>query len=249
MIGALVVAASAGAARGGTLIRADFDTANPTFPYAYAGNFAASTQAVTDGAGVAASRAYQMVVNATSADPTLYTFGAGVVQTSPFAGLTRPGALSDLTYSAAVSLGGARSGVTSTPVTLQLQFRVPDGPDVDIDQDVALILEVTRTATADGAFHVISGDLGGARVVQGSLAGLQSAIDAGQLRTVQLNFDVANGVSDFGRDDGNTLKLDDVVVSTGPVPEPGAVGVAAVVLGWGLGRRGRRAAGVQAARR
>jgi hypothetical protein len=237
MVGAFLAMAT-GAARGGMLIRADFDTANPSFPYAYTNNFATSTQAVTDGAGVAGSRAYQMVVNATSADPVLYSFGAGVVQTSPFAGLTRPATLSDLTYSAAVNLGGARTGVTSTPVTLQLQFRVPDGPDVDIDQDVALIVELTRSVNPNGTFQTIAGDFGGAQVVQGSLAALQSAIDTGQLRTVQLNFDVPNGVSDFGRDTGNTLTLDDVVVST--VPEPGVVGLAPVVGGVALGRRGRR---------
>jgi hypothetical protein len=224
------------------LVRADFDTANPTFPYAYAGNFATSTQGVTDGAGVAGSRAYQVVVNATGADPTMYHFGAGVVQTSPFTELARPGALSDLTYGAAMSLGGARAGVSSTPVTMQLQFRVPDGPDPDVDQDVALVVELARQVTPDGAFHVISGDFGGARVVDGSLAGRQAAVDGGQLRTVQLNFDVGNGVGDFGRDAGNTLKLDDVVVSAaeGAVPEPGVVGLAAGVAGWGLGRRGRR---------
>jgi hypothetical protein len=233
--------AATGAAGAGPLIRADFDATNPTLPFGYAGNFATmKSAAVVDGAGVAGSRAYQLVVDATAADPSFYRFGAGVVQTSPFAGLTRPGSLSDLTYSAAVSLGGAQPGVTSTPVAVQVEFRVPDGPDPDVANDVVLVLEQVRAVKPDGTFQTVAGDFGGARVVEGSLAALQAAVDGGQLRQVQLLFDVPNGVSDFGRDDGNTLRLDDVVVSVTPVPEPGVVGLGVGVAAIGLGRRGRR---------
>jgi hypothetical protein len=172
----------------------------------------------------------------TAADPPVQYSYWGTFQGFGFA-LQNPvtsGTLSDFVLTVDARVSGLLSGVTSTPMSYNIKFEVPDdtlGPDADTDLDV--LIEVffdtagVNTFAVSSSFETFSHSMGDYnRISAGSLENFATFYSS--VSNINMNFGINEGMRDFGRDAGNQLVIDNALLEQ--VPEPGVFALLVAAL-------------------